>query len=106
MYYDLIGDNFGTDVIGGNDVDAYGCWKIFDTSAGIDMERGKMVDLNLEGSNAIVVSTKDVAFADESLPVGSQRWLHVNTVGRVNLQSMVFKYYLVDTEKGVRNCSI
>ena len=27
----------------------------------VDMERGKMVGLNLEGSNAIVVSTKDVA---------------------------------------------
>ena len=27
----------------------------------VEMERGKIVDLNLEGSNAIVVTKKDVA---------------------------------------------
>ncbi|KAL9358973.1 hypothetical protein Peur_047096 [Populus x canadensis] len=56
------------------------------------MERGKIVDLILEGSNVIVVTKKD-------------RWLYANTVGRVKLQSMVFKDYLADTERDVRNCS-
>jgi|UniRef100_A0A2K2BEG3 hypothetical protein len=41
----------------------------------------------------------------QSLPIGSQGWLYATTVGRVKLQSMVFKDYLADTERDVRNCS-
>lgn len=38
------------------------------------------------------------------MPIGSQGWLYATTVGRVKLQSMVFKDYLAGTERDVRNC--